>query len=198
MGLVAIDVVTALTIGRGGQFVESGSGLRYLPSGREPRLQLFCRSGLPFTAKSVTGKDRTDVYKPLICTDAALDALSGRANGRRRLVDVRRELLPLLFAEMYSRYYAQAAFQAEGTRAAGAAVRDRLRAAWADGRFDAELASLSRAVRPASMPRSCSSDASPSTAPATTTSGLCISRWPTICARRRCRTAPAPPSLPAR
>ena len=142
MGLVAIDVVTALTIGRGGQFVENGSGLQYLPSGREPRLQLFCRSGLPFTAKSVTGKDRTDVYKPLICTDAALDALSGRANGRRRLVDVRRELLPLLFAEMSSRYYSQAAFQAEGSRSAGAAVRDNLGAAWAEGRFDAELERL--------------------------------------------------------
>ncbi len=143
MGLVAIDVVTALTLGRGGQFIESGSGLRYLPSGREPRLELFCRSGLPFTAKSVTGKDRTDVYKPLICTAAALEELNGFAHGRRRPIDVRRELFPLLFAEMYSRYYAQAAFQAEGTRAAGAAVRDRLRAAWADGRFDMELASLS-------------------------------------------------------
>jgi FAD-NAD(P)-binding len=142
MGLVAIDVVIALTIGRGGRFVENGSGLQYLPSGREPRLQLFCRSGLPFTAKSVTGKDRTDVYKPLICTDDALDALSGRAHGRRRLVDVRRELLPLLFAEMYSRYYSQAAFQSEGSRAAGAAVRDTLGAAWAEGRFDAELRSL--------------------------------------------------------
>ncbi|MGP0036213.1 MAG: FAD/NAD(P)-binding protein [Solirubrobacteraceae bacterium] len=143
MGLVAIDVVTALTIGRGGRFVESGSELQYLPSGREPRLQLFCRSGLPFTAKSVTGKDRTDVYKPAICTDEALDALSGRANGSRRLVDVRRELLPLLFAEMSCRYYAQAAFQAAGTAAAGAAVRDRLRAAWGDGRFEAALANLS-------------------------------------------------------
>jgi FAD-NAD(P)-binding len=142
MGLVAIDVVIALTIGRGGRFVEHGSALQYVPSGREPRLQLFCRSGLPFTAKSVTGKDRTDVYKPLICTDEALDALSGRAHGRRRLVDVRRELLPLLFAEMYSRYYSQAAFQAEGSRAAGAAVRDALGAAWAEGRFDAELERL--------------------------------------------------------
>ena len=71
MGLVAVDVVTALTIGRGGEFVENGDGLRYRPSGREPRLQLFCRSGLPFTAKSVTGVDRTDVYKPVICTPQA-------------------------------------------------------------------------------------------------------------------------------
>ena len=142
MGLVALDVVTALTIGRGGRFVESGGALRYQPSGREPRLQLFCRSGLPFTGKSVTGKDRTDVYRPVICTDARLDALSGRSNGRRRLVNVRSELLPLLFAEMSARYYAQLAFQASGARADGAAVREQLGAAWAAGRFDAELARL--------------------------------------------------------
>ena len=143
MGLVAVDVVTALTIGRGGEFVENGDGaLRYRPSGREPRLQLFCRSGLPFTAKSVTGKDRTDVYKPVICTNERLDALSGRSNGRRRPVDVRRELLPLLFAEMSARYYAQVAFQRSRTVADGAAVRERLGAAWTEGRFNEELARL--------------------------------------------------------
>ena len=142
MGLVAVDVVTALTVGRGGEFVDDGAGLRYRPSGREPRIQLFCRSGLPFTTKSVTGKDRTDVYKPVICTDEALEALSGRSNGRKRLVDVRSELLPLLFGEMYARYYAQAAFQTSGTAAAGAAVRDQLRAAWGEGRFDEERARL--------------------------------------------------------
>jgi uncharacterized NAD(P)/FAD-binding protein YdhS len=142
MGLVAIDVVTALTIGRGGEFVENGGRLRYRPSGREPRVQLFCRSGLPFTGKSVTGKDRSDVYKPLICTTEALDALSGRTSGRRRLVNVRSELLPLLFAEMHARYYAQVAFQASGAVAEGAAVREQLGAAWAEGRFDGELARL--------------------------------------------------------
>ena len=50
---------------------------------------MFSRSGLPFTAKSVTGVDRTDVYKPIICTPEAFDTLSGRNNGHRRLVDVR-------------------------------------------------------------------------------------------------------------
>jgi FAD-NAD(P)-binding len=142
MGLVAVDVVTALTVGRGGEFIEDARGLRYRPSGREPRIQLFCRSGLPFTTKSVTGKDRTDVYKPVICTDEALDALSGRSNGRRRPVNVRSELLPLLFGEMYARYYAQVAFQSSGTAVAGAAVRDELRGAWAEGRFEGELARL--------------------------------------------------------
>jgi hypothetical protein len=142
MGLVAVDIVTALTIGRGGTYVENGGSLRYQPSGREPQLRLFCRSGLPFTAKSVTGKDRTNVYKPLICTDEALDALSGRSNGRRRPVDVRRELFPLLFAEMNARYYAQIAFQASGARSDGAAVREQLSAAWKTGRFEEQLAQL--------------------------------------------------------
>ena len=144
MGLVAIDVVTALTVGRGGTFVEQGNGLRYRPSGREPRLQLFCRSGLPFTSKSVTGRDRSDVYKPLICTEERLDRLSGRWYGRRRLVDVRGELLPLLYAEMNARYYAQVAFQEAGTAAAGAAVRERLAVAWAAERFDEELSRLAQ------------------------------------------------------
>ena len=142
MGLVAVDVVTALTIGRGGQFVADGGGLRYRPSGQEPVLRLYNRSGLPFTAKPVSGSERVTVYQPLICTPAAVDALTGRSNGRRRQVDVRKELLPLLFAEMYVRYYAQVAFQAEGSRAAGAAVRERLLAAWRAGRFGDELARL--------------------------------------------------------
>lgn len=141
MGLVGVDVAIALTVGRGGQFVENGDGLRYRPSGREPAIHMYSRSGLPFTAKSVTGVDRTDVYKPIICTPQAFDALSGRSNGHRRLVDVRTELLPLLFGEMYSRYYSQVAFQ-RGTIADASAVRERLRAAWQEKRFDREVAAL--------------------------------------------------------
>ncbi len=139
MGLVALDVVTALSVGRGGRFVEHGSGLRYRRSGREPTIQLFSRSGLPYTAKSVTGVDRTDVYRPAICTPAAFDRLSGRYNGSRRQVDVRRELLPLLFAEMCVRYYAQVAFQT-GAPTDGTIVREQLRSAWEQDRFSQELA----------------------------------------------------------
>ena len=143
MGLVGVDVAIALTVGRGGKFVENGNGLRYVPSGREPLVQMFSRSGLPFTAKSVTGVDRTDVYKPIICTPDALDTLSGRNNGHRRLVDVRSELLPLLFAEMSSRYYSQVAFQEAGSRADGASVRERLQTRLAAATASShELASL--------------------------------------------------------
>ncbi len=131
MGLVAIDVVMALTVGRGGTFVPDGFGrLRYQASGREPALQMFSRSGLPFTAKTVTGIDRTDVYEPVVATPAAFAELARR----RRAVDVRTELLPILFAEMSARYYAQRAFQ-DGGRADAALVRASLQRAWSKRRF---------------------------------------------------------------
>jgi hypothetical protein len=142
MGLVAVDVVTALTVGRGGEYAANSGGLRYRPSGREPIVRLYNRSGLPFTAKPVDGSERVTVYKPLICTAAAVDGLTGRSSGHRRQVDMRKGLLPLLFAEMYARYYAQMAFQVEGSRAAGAGVRERLRAAWREDRFRDELERL--------------------------------------------------------
>jgi uncharacterized NAD(P)/FAD-binding protein YdhS len=141
MGLVALDVVTSLTVGRGGQFVADGNRLRYRPSGQEPVIHMFSRSGLPFTAKPVTGSDLAGAYQPVICTQEALDALSGRSNGRRRLVDVRTELLPLMFAEMYVRYYTQVAIQ-QGANGSSSAIGKRLRAAWEQGRFDQELERL--------------------------------------------------------
>lgn len=138
MGLVAIDVVMALTIGRGGAFVpDSAGGLRYRASGREPALQMFSRSGLPFTAKSVTGMDRTNVYQPIIATRAAFAELARR----RRAVDVRTELLPILFAEMSARYYAQHAYQV-GSRDEAARVRASLHRAWGKHRFRAAKARL--------------------------------------------------------
>jgi uncharacterized NAD(P)/FAD-binding protein YdhS len=147
MGLVALDVVTALSVGRGGRFVEHGTGLSYRRSGREPMIQLFSRSGLPYTSKSVTGRDLAGVYKPAICTPEAFDRLSGRLNGARRLVDVRTELLPLLFAEMSVRYYAQLALQT-GTAVDGEAVREQLRIAWSQERFRDELAALAARFGP--------------------------------------------------
>ncbi len=141
MGLVALDVVTALTVGRGGHFIGDGGGLRYRPSGREPVIHMFSRSGLPFTAKSVTGSDLAGAYRPVICTQPALDALSGRLEGRRRLVDVRTELLPLMFAEMYVRYYTQVALR-QGANGSAAGIGERLRTAWTHGRFEEELEQL--------------------------------------------------------
>ncbi len=147
IGLVAVDVVTALTIGRGGSYAENGGGLRYQPSGREPVMHLYSRSGLAFTAKSVTGIDRTGVYEPIISTPEAFSSLTGGTNGSRRQVDVRTELLPLMFAEMYARYYAQAAFQCDGLQDS-VAVRAGLSDAWTNSRFEQELSRLAARYGP--------------------------------------------------
>ena len=68
-------------------------------------------------------------------------SLTGGTNGSRRQVDVRTELLPLMFAEMYARYYAQAAFQCDGLQDS-IAVRTGLSDAWTNSRFEQELSRL--------------------------------------------------------
>ncbi|MGX1755421.1 FAD/NAD(P)-binding protein [Streptomyces lydicus] len=53
LGLVFIDCLALLTEGRGGRFVRPAPGgpLRYLPSGREPRLYAGSRRGFPLPPK---------------------------------------------------------------------------------------------------------------------------------------------------
>lgn len=135
MGLVAIDVMTALTVGRGGSFDATGERLAYRRSGREPTILLFSRSGDPYTAKAVGAVDVTGTYRPVICTEDAIAQLTGHP-GSRRQVDARRELFPLVFAEMQVGYYTQAARLA-GSDAEADAIRRRLTCAWSS----AELAS---------------------------------------------------------
>jgi len=136
MGLVALDVLTALTIGLGGRYVSGEAGtLRYIPSGREPSLYLFSRSGYPYCAKSFGASDPMGDYRPAICTVEAVALLQGRHGGeRKRQIDARRELLPLVFAEMELHYYASAARMVDGPQVERD-VRSRLVAAWAVGAF---------------------------------------------------------------
>ncbi|MGD1050726.1 MAG: FAD/NAD(P)-binding protein [Solirubrobacteraceae bacterium] len=147
MGLVAFDVVTALTIGRGGSYVQDGDALSYVRSGSEPLIQLFSRSGLPATAKAASAGEHAEEPAPAVATPEALDRLSGRSSGVRRQVDLRRELLPILFAEMTVRYYARRAGNTGGAGEA-AAVRERLALAWQQGRFEAEVAALGARFEP--------------------------------------------------
>lgn len=57
LGANFFDVVAVLTAGRGGRFVPGDSpfDLTYLPSGREPRLLVGSRRGLPYRSKSWYG-----------------------------------------------------------------------------------------------------------------------------------------------
>ncbi|HUY07927.1 MAG TPA: FAD/NAD(P)-binding protein [Candidatus Dormibacteraeota bacterium] len=140
MGLVATDLVTALTVGRGGSFVDRGDRKRYLPSGREPHIRLYSRGGLPHCAKAVGATDVSDSYRLGIWTPAAIEGLRQRAGGgtQRANLDARRDILPLVYAEMQLRFYSHSASLNRGPTAAAEAT-DRLVRAWADGRFPDEI-----------------------------------------------------------
>ena len=143
MGLVALDVVTALTIGLGGRYLSGEGGtLRYVPSGREPSLYLFSRSGYPYCAKSFGASDPMGDYKPAICTVEAVALLQRRdAGGAKRQIDARTELLPMVFAEMELHYYTSAARIVDGPEVARD-VHSRLVAAWEDGTFSYQRSQL--------------------------------------------------------
>jgi uncharacterized NAD(P)/FAD-binding protein YdhS len=140
LGLVAFDVVAALTVGRGGVFRGSEGRLRYKPSGAEPTIHLFSRSGQPYAAKAVGATDPTGQFVPVICTPEAAARLRNSPAGAQTkgLVDFRRDFLPLIFAEMQVRFYRQKALLDENEGAADEVTRT-LAQAWADGRFDAAV-----------------------------------------------------------
>jgi hypothetical protein len=147
-GLSAMDMVSSLTVGRGGRFSQAGGQLRYRPSGREPAVLLYSRSGLPCRARPLVVEFRPP-YEPLVLTRAGIDALRAARGGP---LDFDADVLPLVLTEMRIAYRrcqarcagraAEQALAAELARAAGpgdlAGVLDELDARL--GRFDAHAA----------------------------------------------------------
>jgi len=82
-GMNFFDLMSLLTIGRGGRFAAGG---RYLPSGREPVLAAGSRRGVPYRAKPVYGA-LPPVWPPRHFTAGV--ATEGRA-------DFRRDIWPLI------------------------------------------------------------------------------------------------------
>jgi uncharacterized NAD(P)/FAD-binding protein YdhS len=99
-GLSAMDLMSCLTVGRGGRFRHTGAGCQYLPSGREPRLLFYSRSGLPGRARPQVMRVDS-AYRPLVFTLAAVDQLRAARGGG---LDFEREVLPLVQAELRIAY----------------------------------------------------------------------------------------------
>jgi uncharacterized NAD(P)/FAD-binding protein YdhS len=136
MGLVGYDLITSLTIGRGGTYKEDGDRLHYVPSGREPDIYFYSRSGVPYCAKAVHGVDPTGDYQPIMCTPQAFREMTNPSGSPlRRRVDFRNDLLPLLYAEMQARYLIHSAFLRGGPSSASL-VREVLETNWLSGTFD--------------------------------------------------------------
>lgn len=73
-GLTAADAVSSLTLGRGGRYEPVGPRrLRYLASGREPKISLYSRQGLPASAKGINQKAIGKNYVPQHFTFAFID-----------------------------------------------------------------------------------------------------------------------------
>ncbi|MBH2008580.1 MAG: FAD/NAD(P)-binding protein [Xanthomonadaceae bacterium] len=106
LGLTAHDVVSALTRGRGGRYVEEHGRLHYLRSGREPRMLLFSRNSLPFAARGLNQKGLTGRHEPRFFTAEAIAlkrqaVLAATADPR---LNFQRDVLPLILREMVYAY----------------------------------------------------------------------------------------------
>ncbi|QHF03374.1 FAD-NAD(P)-binding domain protein [Pseudomonas asturiensis] len=100
LGLTAMDALAGLTQGRGGRYVRDPgfAGWRYLPSGREPKIALYSRSGLPFHARP---QWHPSVHAALPRVFFTADALVGlRQQSTTGRLDFERDVLPLIKDEM--------------------------------------------------------------------------------------------------
>jgi uncharacterized NAD(P)/FAD-binding protein YdhS len=106
LGLTAHDVIVGLTSGRGGTFVNDRDGLRYLPSGEEPRILLFSRQSLPCNARGINQKGVDGGHVARFLTRESVEALRvmNRLKGGKEQIDFRAQILPLVRKEMAFAY----------------------------------------------------------------------------------------------
>ncbi|MES1948492.1 hypothetical protein C84B14_14159 [Salinisphaera sp. C84B14] len=114
MGLTAIDAVTTLTIGRGGWFSRehNSDGMKYHPSGKEPSIILYSRSGLPLSARAVNRKRDDEQHQARFFTPRAVSMLK-TLHGK---LDFETHVLPLLMREMRHAFFLSHASRCEGNQ----------------------------------------------------------------------------------
>jgi uncharacterized NAD(P)/FAD-binding protein YdhS len=106
LGLTAHDVISALTLGRGGRYVERDGELHYEASGDEPAIRLFSRNCLPFAArginqKGLAGRHRARFFTPQAVAAKRRAVLAATGDPR---IDFERDVLPLAVCEMAYAY----------------------------------------------------------------------------------------------
>ncbi|MFC7925100.1 FAD/NAD(P)-binding protein [Microbacterium laevaniformans] len=141
MGLAAVDLVVLLTQGRGGRFETTADGLRYVPSGHEPRLHLGSRRGVPYRSK-VSSQIQGDAPRRDVLTPSVIAALA--ASDDDRLLDFERDAWPLIAAELLHGYYREL-FTGHPERVSGTwkqAAAILAEHAWDDPALHAALAAL--------------------------------------------------------
>ena len=102
MGLAFVDLLVLLMEGRGGRFEDtSDGGLKYLPSGAEPRIWAGSRRGVPYHSKISSQLRGEPAGPPCFFTAEAVDALLSE-HGE---LDFRTQLWPLIAKDAGYGYY---------------------------------------------------------------------------------------------
>lgn len=96
MGLTAFDVLTYLTSDRGGVFVKvSDNKLKYIPSGNEPNIFIYSRSGVFYSGRAFNPSPEY-IYSAKYFT---LEAIK-KIKLTKKYLDFDRDFLPLLYEEI--------------------------------------------------------------------------------------------------
>ncbi|MES5821432.1 FAD/NAD(P)-binding protein [Streptomyces sp. RG80] len=104
LGLNFFDHTALLTTGRGGRFVSDPHGLRYVPSGREPRLYAGSRRGVPYQARGDNAKGAYGRHIPRVLTPEVVSGFRKRADSGEA-PDFLAEIWPLVAKEVETVYY---------------------------------------------------------------------------------------------
>ncbi|MEV1018958.1 FAD/NAD(P)-binding protein [Streptomyces sp. NPDC050264] len=105
LGLNFFDHMARLTEGRGGRYAPApGGGLRYLPSGNEPRLYAGSRRGIPYQARGDNAKGPYGRHRPAVLTAESIAHFRKRA-GSGEAPDFLAEIWPLVAKEVETVYY---------------------------------------------------------------------------------------------
>jgi uncharacterized NAD(P)/FAD-binding protein YdhS len=106
MGLNFFDYMALFTIGRGGTFVRNADDtLTYVESGREPRLVVGSRRGVPYHARGKNQKGSFGRHTPRYVTVEVIERLRARADAGAP-ADFRRDIWPMIDQEVRTVYYA--------------------------------------------------------------------------------------------
>jgi len=100
-GLTAFDIIAELTSGRGGEFYSENNKFIYQPSGFEPEIFLYSRTGIPLSARAINQKSVSSQYKPLFMTFEAINS----AKKHNLQLDFEQQVMPLLQTELSYVYY---------------------------------------------------------------------------------------------
>ncbi|WP_258564264.1 FAD/NAD(P)-binding protein [Streptomyces himalayensis] len=119
LGLNFFDHMALLTEGRGGRYVPGNRGLRYLPSGSEPRLYAGSRRGVPYQARGDNAKGPYGRHQPAVLTPEAIAGFRKRADSGDP-PDFLTEIWPLVAKEVETVYYEALLARRPGRRDADA------------------------------------------------------------------------------